>query len=209
MWKKELLITKHIYPIKVGWVTRQESPLSNKRSQLGSWLGSLAGEWEKLTGSHSENRTTGHISDHLWEVKGTWLSTWGAVAMAAPGARSGKGIVLNLRNDHEQAGWNHCGGCEEQDRANDSLWNDYAFNFFPKVRKATKFSGEIVWRDLLWFGVGEKQNLQSNRKDPPPQKTDSTTENNFLFQIPAFQRMTNKDHCSKIIAACLGVTLLA
>lgn len=41
------------------------------------------------------------------------------------------------------------------------------------------------------------------------QKTDSTTEENFLFQIPAFQRMTNKDQCSKTIAACLGVTLLA
>lgn len=42
-----------------------------------------------------------------------------------------------------------------------------------------------------------------------PQKADSTTEENFLFQIPAFQRMTNKDHWSKLIAACLGVTLSA
>lgn len=65
--KKELLITKHIYPIKIRRVTRQESPPSTKRGQLGSKLVKevLAREWEKLTGSHSENKNTGHISDDL------------------------------------------------------------------------------------------------------------------------------------------------
>lgn len=89
------------------------------------------------------------------------------------------------------------------------LKSDSTFKLFPKVRNATKFSGKTVRRDLFCLEVGENQTPQSKRKDPPPQKSDSTTGENFLFQIPAFQRMTNQDHCSKSIAAFLGVTLLA
>lgn len=68
-----------------------------------------------------------------------------------------------------------------------------------------KLSEEIfyAWRQV------RKNILNLTGKILFPQKADLTTEKNFLFQIPAFQRMTNKDHWSKPIAACLGVTLLA
>lgn len=89
-----------------------------------------------------------------------------------------------------------------------SCENDSTFKLFPKVRNTIKFLGKTVRRDLFSLEVGESQNPRSKRKDPPPQKSDSTTEENVLFQIPAFQRMTNQDHCSKCTVACLGVTLL-
>ena len=55
--KKELLITKCIYPIKTGWITRQDH--HPRPSEI------LAGQWEKLTGSLSENKNVGDISDNL------------------------------------------------------------------------------------------------------------------------------------------------
>lgn len=98
--EKEPLVTEHIYPIKIGWVTRQESPPSTKESQLDSWLEReiLAGEPEKLTGSHSENKNTAHISGHLWKNgKGTCPDTWRCcVVVAAPGTLGVKGVFGGL-----------------------------------------------------------------------------------------------------------------
>jgi len=51
------LITKRIYPIKIGWITRQD------RHPQPSEI--LAGQWEKLTGSLSENKNVGDIGDNL------------------------------------------------------------------------------------------------------------------------------------------------
>lgn len=57
--EKELLVTKHIYPIKIRWVTRQESPPSTKGSQLDFWLekGDLGWGTGKAD-SRSENKNT-------------------------------------------------------------------------------------------------------------------------------------------------------
>lgn len=100
LWKKEEpLITKHIYPIKIGWVTRQESPPSTKGSQLGSWLARkiLAGEWEKLTGGLSGNKNVGHVSDESLQMsREAGLVLGRAVAMVAPGAWDVRGKVLGL-----------------------------------------------------------------------------------------------------------------
>jgi hypothetical protein len=63
LWKKQTnkqtkpLITKRIYPIKIGWITRQD------RHPQPSEI--LAGQWEKLTGSLSENKNVGDIGDNL------------------------------------------------------------------------------------------------------------------------------------------------
>lgn len=203
------LITKHIYPIKIRWVIRQESPPSTKWSQLSSWLAkeSLAREWETLTESHSENKNMGRISDKLWRCQGGIFG--GALAMAAPGDGHVRGwFGACPRNNLERAGWNHHRGCEVENKRQ-LIPCEKGLYFQIIVRNAIKFSGKTVRRDLFCLEVGENQNLQSKRKDPPPQKSDSTTEENFLFQVPAFQRMTNQDHCSKSIVACLGVTFLA
>lgn len=154
---------------------------------------------------------SGHDSDHLGNRQGDgawYLGRWGR---GSPRSLKYHGDGFRLVQETtmtEQAGPTMGVMRRNKKRQMIPYKNDYAFELVPKVGKATKLSWETVWSDLFCLEVDEKQNLQFNRKDPPPQKTDSTTEN-FLFQIPAFQRMKNKDHCTKSIAACLGVTLLA
>lgn len=67
--KKKPLITKRIYPIKTGWITRQDH--HPQPSEI------LAGQWEKLTGSLSENKNVGDIGDNLWKCQGNlvWYQT--------------------------------------------------------------------------------------------------------------------------------------
>lgn len=156
MWKKEeLVITKHIYPIKVGWVTRQESPSSTKQSQLGSQLAKevLAREREKLTGSHSENKTT---SLKQSRERGMVLEELRPRRPQEPEVSEGW-FRACPRNDHGRAGWTHRGGCEEkQEKANDSLWKWFCFQVSSQDRESHQgFRGFSLKRPFLLGGGQE------------------------------------------------------
>lgn len=84
-----------------------------------------------------------------------------------------------------------------------------AFQLFPNLVNDTTFHAKQS-KDIFSAWKWVRNRLPwSSEKDPPPQKSDPIIEENFLFQIPAFLTTTNKDNCSKIIAAGMGVTLLA
>lgn len=159
MWRKEEpLITKHIYPIKIGWVTRQESLPSTKWSQLGFWLARqiLAGEREKLTGSCSENKNTGHVSDYLWKCQGNvaWL-LGGAGDMVVPGTGGVRGMVWGLSKKQlwmsrlELLGG---GGERGQEKANDSLWKWWCFQVISQSGEGQVFRQNSLKRSLLLAG---------------------------------------------------------
>lgn len=126
-------------------------------------------------------------------VKGSWPGTWKSCGYGGPRSlrrkREGSGLVQETTTT-KQAGATVGVVRSNKKRQMTPCENHYAFELFFKVGNATKFSGKTVSRDLFCLEVGEKRYPQSNRKDPlPTQQTDSTTEENFLFQISASQRM--------------------
>ena len=146
----------------------------------------------------------------------TWLgiqpSLGKAVAMVAAGAWDVRGMVQGLskrwpRLSRRELPWRWWGVIRKGKGflVKIILLSSYFARWGTPPNFQAKLSEEIfyAWRQV------RKNILNLTGKILFPQKADLTTEENFLFQIPAFQRMTNKDHWSKLIAACLGVTLLA
>lgn len=137
----------------------------------------------------------------------TWLgiqpSLGKAVAMVAAGAWDVRGMVRGLskrwpRLSRRELPWRWWGVIKGKGfLVKIILLSSYFARWGTLPNFQAKLSEErfYAWRQV------RKNILNLTGKILFPQKADLTTEENFLFQIPAFQRMTNKDHWSKLIAA--------
>lgn len=207
--EKEPLVTEHVYPIKIGWVTRQESPPSTKGSQLDSWLEreTLAGESEKLTGSHSENNNTA-----LKKKKGQGNVPWYLDMLCGGGGprnlRCQRDVwrLVHQRTVNEQAvttqGWGRT------KKATDSSWKWLCFQVISQGEECHQVFWE-KWEEIFstWRSVRNRI-LNSTERSSSTERW-LKQRGKLPLSNPGIPKMTKKDHCSKIRAAFLGVTVLA
>lgn len=173
-------------------------PTLNQGSQLDSWLGreTLAGEPEKLTENHSENKNMAHTSGHLWKNGNVpWYLEMlcGGGGPRNLGCQRGVWRLVRERTVNEQAGTITGGTGRGGTRKGHWLLVKMIMlsSYFPRWGMPPSFLGK-VGRNLFYLEAGEKQNPQLNRKEPPPQNIDSNKEESFLSQTQAFQRWQRK-----------------